>query len=1176
MNNTNKTRRSSRVGSAPLNEICRLLLLASFLLALLFQGDVYAFTSSPYNTVISKKGLADHTRITRAAILGEPVADTELRTTGFLQAELGIDPNTIDEPVNSAINRIVDCNVSQDSLSVEYRAADHFDSETFEESRSRLIYRWSSLLVEIDHTNYVEAQRELGRALHAIQDFYAHSSWLESTLASGATCASLRPEDNGMWPSWSTDIAQASDVTCDVLSLNGPILLVPQQLLTSGFFAPHYLLAPAGSPLNTDLYTPDGKLVPFGKCRHGGVTDALSRALYGNGINKDSQASPGHLEAADLARQSSIEFLVSLAGRLRRDYPEEADKRLRKLFGLNNVIRFWGTGAEKAYQYIHQERIGVLITNQLGFIVPGTCDSKVYDLDGNAYCQEIRASPIIGGNGPGYINIAEGLATPSQVTLSAKLYPWNPSGLSEALNSPLVSDSFLVAGSPGNRLAIHDFDISDKVESGASYLLVMETGSLVPGGQFLSQHYRFRAPAGVKIEGLDGGVYDSATRSALGCFFQVEPVTFYIVTYYDMRGRGSPSGIPFFNKWYGTLDLSGGFSRDSYRGGTKGTKQRWKITFPSGKPNALPRFTKALAQLSQSAPPWIQDISFYELNPNAVHPDYFPVSHAPIVGKTNILRVTLGGDYVAARVEMTNFFGGRQALLGMTNSDRGNRLEFSGPIVVPAEPFRLRVRALDANGVQYSLLSDDIYPTGLMFEAPARKEFEEGKVINLVFPVANTGLAADFQFSAWSENSAHASIISVNPTSATLATDQTTNITVAVRATNLVSISTNGVIYEDTITTTLAASSAQSIGNSLSVEMPVRHPQVLLGAPITDPTNFIQGTSSIRGPNDYDVVAVGSGFKNSSDQIYFQFQALSGDFDATVQIASFSGGSASADAALMFRESLDATSPTVAVSARNPVGGNKYTTILRATKSGIVEKWPTANEIQGVRVPNAWLRLVRKGDLFTAYSGTDGVNWTLLGDLKTQMPCFGFLGLATSSGTNSSGPTSLSYRSVQFSDHFPPEILAQPKDTKTSAGSAVVLAADACSNRPLGFQWYFNGAPLSGQNLPTLVINNISAAELGKYSLLISNSFGATTSQAAEVSFSKSALPLLINPTVNGGQFEVFVDGEENATYAIETSTNLTDWTVTGTITLTHQMSLFSVPLVQNGQKRFYRAKLTQ
>ncbi len=66
-----------------------------------------------------------------------------------------------------------------------------------------------------------------------------------------------------------------------------------------------------------------------------------------------------------------------------------------------------------------------------------------------------------------------------------------------------------------------------------------------------------------------------------------------------------------------------------------------------------------------------------------------------------------------------------------------------------------------------------------------------------------------------------------------------------------------------------------------------------------------------------------------------------------------------------------------------------------------------------VSYPNTWVRLQRVGDTFTGYYGSDGTNWTSLGNVTVDLPDTIYVGLAASAH-NASSPASTT--TVQFRD----------------------------------------------------------------------------------------------------------------------------------------------------------------
>jgi len=85
-----------------------------------------------------------------------------------------------------------------------------------------------------------------------------------------------------------------------------------------------------------------------------------------------------------------------------------------------------------------------------------------------------------------------------------------------------------------------------------------------------------------------------------------------------------------------------------------------------------------------------------------------------------------------------------------------------------------------------------------------------------------------------------------------------------------------------------------------------------------------------------------------------------------------------------------------------------------------------------------------------------------------------------------------------------PAILAQPVSQSVTLGSTVTLNS-LSTGLGLNYQWYYNGNPIKGANAPSLTINNFDATYVGNYNLIISNSFGTTTSKNAILTLSNIA-----------------------------------------------------------------------
>jgi len=84
-----------------------------------------------------------------------------------------------------------------------------------------------------------------------------------------------------------------------------------------------------------------------------------------------------------------------------------------------------------------------------------------------------------------------------------------------------------------------------------------------------------------------------------------------------------------------------------------------------------------------------------------------------------------------------------------------------------------------------------------------------------------------------------------------------------------------------------------------------------------------------------------------------------------------------------------------------------------------------------------------------------------------------------------------------------PSIATQPADSICLQGTSAALAVDADGVLPLKFQWrknstnLMNGGNISGATSGTLTLNNLSPADAGIYSVVITNNFGSAVSSNA-------------------------------------------------------------------------------
>ena len=107
--------------------------------------------------------------------------------------------------------------------------------------------------------------------------------------------------------------------------------------------------------------------------------------------------------------------------------------------------------------------------------------------------------------------------------------------------------------------------------------------------------------------------------------------------------------------------------------------------------------------------------------------------------------------------------------------------------------------------------------------------------------------------------------------------------------------------------------------------------------------------------------------------------------------------------------------------------------------------------------------------------------------------------------TNTFGAITSSLATLSVSDSMPPLLLANPNSQTIPFGSNLLLTVVAGGTHPLSYQWLFNGSAFSddsrinGSTSNILSIQNLSYGDAGAYQVLVSNSFGVTTSSLATV-----------------------------------------------------------------------------
>jgi len=223
----------------------------------------------------------------------------------------------------AAVERIVTENANTD-INDFFTSTAHFDNTEFTASAARLRQKIEDIKVALLDCDVAAAHLALGRALHATQDFYSHSSFVNLHVA-------------GL-------VAQPFDLTV----LTDPGAASSCSPLPSG------ALAIVG--LSSGFYALVGDVAPAGRCRHG---NALLADSDPNQLNKDYPGSlrgaevlagtTGHVRARTLATTATTDFIAQLEASIR------ADARFGAVgTGLtaDDAIRLLKTGSGVSYFFV--------------------------------------------------------------------------------------------------------------------------------------------------------------------------------------------------------------------------------------------------------------------------------------------------------------------------------------------------------------------------------------------------------------------------------------------------------------------------------------------------------------------------------------------------------------------------------------------------------------------------------------------------------------------------------------------------------------------------------------------------------------------------------------------------------------------------------------------------------
>ncbi|MBW8864400.1 MAG: hypothetical protein JF609_05655, partial [Verrucomicrobia bacterium] len=155
-----------------------------------------------------------------------------------------------------------------------------------------------------------------------------------------------------------------------------------------------------------------------------------------------------------------------------------------------------------------------------------------------------------------------------------------------------------------------------------------------------------------------------------------------------------------------------------------------------------------------------------------------------------------------------------------------------------------------------------------------------------------------------------------------------------------------------------------------------------------------------------------------------------------------------------------------------------------------------------------------------------------------------------------------------------PAFTLQPLARTVKLGTNVTFTAAATGLPSPNFQWNFNGTNISGATNASYLLAFVDTTNVGNYSVAISNLVGSVTSTNALLALVPPAAALFQSITVFGGMVQVGFAGDAYWTYTVETSTNLTGWSILTNLTSTNGLFNFTAGQVTGAPQQFFRARV--
>ncbi len=149
-----------------------------------------------------------------------------------------------------------------------------------------------------------------------------------------------------------------------------------------------------------------------------------------------------------------------------------------------------------------------------------------------------------------------------------------------------------------------------------------------------------------------------------------------------------------------------------------------------------------------------------------------------------------------------------------------------------------------------------------------------------------------------------------------------------------------------------------------------------------------------------------------------------------------------------------------------------------------------------------------------------------IGNSQHSLAAYGFNGCVDDVRVYDEQLSQAQVQAIVFGAGNPPHIDKQPAAYKAILGGTNEMAifnVDLSGSPPFSFQWKRDNVDLPGGTAQNLVIGPVAAADVGSYTLVVSNAFGKVTSDAATLSWGTPPVDPSEATVVAGGAIELSI-----------------------------------------------------